>query len=168
MRTSYGWLVEEGVNQIKNVVEGLKKDPNGRRHIVSAWNVTELPKMALPPCHVLFQFHVLDGKLSCTMTMRSCDLFLGAPFNIASYALLTHMIAQVVGLEVGELVIFFGNLHLYENHLAAAEEYLSRTTFPLPRLQMVPIVDDIFGFRSGDFALVNYQSHPSISGEIAV
>lgn len=167
-RDPEGNLIEPGINQIKNVIEQIQKSPDSRRLIVSAWNVADLSKMHLPPCHLLFQFHVLEGKLHCTLTQRSADAFLGVPFNIASYALLTHMIAQVTGLQVGELVIFFGNLHIYDNHTKQVDLYLSRSTFPLPKLNMNPDVKDIFSFRYEDFQLEGYQSHPHIKAEVAV
>src|ERR1700728_2865533 len=158
------WPTADGhiVDQIRWLVEEIKRNPDSRRLIVSAWNVGELPKMALMPCHALFQFYVADGKLSCQLYQRSADVFLGVPFNIASYALLTMMIAQVCGLKPGEFVHSFGDVHLYNNHFEQAELQLTRTPFPLPQMKINPDVKDIFGFKFEDFELVNYQSHPAI------
>lgn len=156
------------VDQLADVIETLKTNPSSRRMIVSAWNVSELEDMALPPCHVMFQFYVVDGKLSCMMTQRSADIFLGLPFNIASYALLTHMIAQVTGLGVGELIISIGDLHLYSNHILQAAEQLERTPMQLPKLFLSPGVTDIDGFTPGDIVLVDYKHHPSIKAPVAI
>jgi len=156
-----------GINQIQQLVDGIKRDPNGRRHILTAWNPTDVPKMALPPCHLLSQFVVIGGKLSCMMTIRSNDVFLGLPFNIASYALLTHLLGKATGYPPGELIVSFGDMHIYDNHLDAVEEYLSRTTFPLPTL-LLANKTDIFGWGLEDITLLNYQSHGVIQAEIAV
>lgn len=156
------------IDQISNLVEGLKKNPESRRHVVSAWNVAEVDQMALPPCHCLFQFYVANGKLSCQLYQRSADCFLGVPFNIASYALLTMMLAQVTGLEAGEFVHTFGDLHLYLNHLDQAREQLSRTPRPLPTMKLNPEVKDIFAFKFEDFTLEGYNPYPSIKAPIAV
>ena len=158
----------KSVDQIAWLIDEIKRNPDSRRLIVSAWNVAELPKMALMPCHSLFQFYVADGKLSCQLYQRSGDIFLGVPFNIASYALLTHMVAQVCGLGVGDFVHTLGDAHLYSNHFEQAREQLSRTPRALPSLKLNPDVRDIFGFRFGDFELVNYQAHPHIPGKVAV
>ena len=164
------WPSPEGdsVDQIALLIEQIKRNPDSRRLIVSAWNVPEVNKMALPPCHTLFQFYVSEGRLSCQLYQRSADLFLGVPFNIASYALLTLMVAQVCGLEPGEFIHTFGDAHLYANHLAQADLQLSRTPLPLPQMQLNPAVRDIFAFRFEDFELVGYQSHPHISAPVAV
>jgi thymidylate synthase len=164
------WAAADGrtVDQIAQVVSQIERDPDSRRLIVSAWNVGELDKMALPPCHTLFQFYVADGRLSCQLYQRSADIFLGVPFNIASYALLTMMIAQVSGYAPGEFVHTFGDAHLYLNHLEQARLQLSRDPYPLPVMQLNPEVKDILGFRYDDFKLVNYHSHPRISAPIAV
>ena len=146
----------------------IKNNPNSRRIIVSAWNVGELEEMALMPCHAFFQFHVANGKLNCQLYQRSADVFLGVPFNIASYALLTHMMAQVCGLEAGAFVHTFGDAHLYSNHLVQVEEQLSRETFELPKLILNDDIDSIFEFTIDDFELINYKSHPFISAPIAV
>lgn len=156
------------IDQIRNLVEGLKHNPNSRRHLVSAWNVAEVDQMALPPCHCLFQFYVAKGKLSCQLYQRSADCFLGVPFNIASYALLTMMVAQVTGLEAGEFVHTFGDLHLYLNHIEQAKEQLSRTPRALPTMKINPEVKDIFAFKFEDFTLENYDPWPSIKAPIAV
>jgi thymidylate synthase len=158
----------ETVDQITALVEGIKRDPDSRRHIVSAWNVGEIPKMALPPCHCLFQFYVGGGKLSCQLYQRSADVFLGVPFNIASYALLTLMVAQVTGLEPGDFVHTFGDVHLYLNHLEQADEQLSRDPRPLPRLEINPEVRSLFDFVYEDFKLVGYDPYPAIRAEVAV
>ena len=155
-------------DQISLLIERLKKNPNSRRHIVSGWNVAFVDEMALPPCHTLFQFYVADGKLSCQLYQRSADIFLGVPFNIASYALLTMMVAQVSGYQPGEFVHTFGDAHLYLNHLDQARLQLSREPYPLPQMKINPAVDDIFGFQFEDFELVNYQCHPHIKAPIAV
>lgn len=156
------------IDQISDVIRQIKNNPDSRRMIVSAWNVAELPKMALMPCHSLFQFYVADGKLSCQLYQRSADVFLGVPFNIASYALLTMMIAQVCGLEYGDFVHSFGDVHLYNNHLEQAQLQLSREPYPLPTMKINPDVKDIFSFQFEDFKLENYQSHPHIKAPVAV
>jgi thymidylate synthase len=156
------------VDQIADVVEQLKSNPDSRRLIVSAWNVADVPRMALPPCHMMFQFYVAAGRLSCQMYQRSADLFLGVPFNIASYALLTTMMAQVTGLGLGDLVITFGDVHLYTNHLEQARLQLSREPRPLPTMQLNPDVKSIFDFRFEDFRLENYDPHPHIPAAVAV
>ena len=156
------------VDQISDLIAQIKKTPDSRRLIVSAWNVAELPNMALMPCHAIFQFYVADGKLSCQLYQRSADAFLGVPFNIASYALLTLMIAQVCGLEPGEFIHTFGDVHLYSNHLEQARLQLSRAPNPLPVMKLNPAVKDIFGFQFADFTLENYQSHPAIKAPVAV
>ena len=157
------------VDQLTNLINGLKTDPNGRRHIMSAWNVSELDQMALPPCHVMSQFYVNKNRqLSCHMYQRSVDVFLGLPFNIASYALLTHMIAQVCDLDVGELVISTGDTHIYQNHVEQVREQIARTSFPAPKLQLTPTVKDITMFTMDDIQLVDYQSHDTIKAEMAV
>jgi thymidylate synthase len=167
------WRSWEGANgvvvdQITELIEQIKKTPDSRRLIVSAWNVAELPKMALMPCHTLFQFYVADGKLSCQLYQRSADVFLGVPFNIASYALLTMMIAQVCDLECGDFVHSFGDVHLYNNHIEQAKLQLSRTPFELPTLKINPAVKDIFSFDFSDFAIENYQCHPGIKAPVAI
>jgi thymidylate synthase len=167
------WRSWEGANgvvidQITDVVNQIKNTPDSRRLIVSAWNVAELPKMALMPCHSLFQFYVADGKLSCQLYQRSADVFLGVPFNIASYALLTMMIAQVCNLQYGDFVHTFGDVHLYNNHIDQAKLQLSRELYPLPTLKINPEVKDIFAFQFEDFALENYQFHPHIKAPVAV
>ncbi len=166
----YSWrgLDGERINQIDRVIEQIKTNPQSRRLIVSAWNVAEIEKMALPPCHVLFQFYVQDGALSCQLYQRSADLFLGVPFNIASYALLTLMVAQVCDLEPAEFIHTFGDLHLYQNHLEQAREQLSRDCRALPRMEITPAVKDIHGFDFEDFKLVGYDPHPAIKAPIAV
>jgi thymidylate synthase len=156
------------IDQIKLVVDEIRQNPNSRRLLVSAWNPADIDKMALPPCHCLFQFYVADGKLSCQLYQRSADIFLGVPFNIASYSLLTMMIAQVTGLQVGEFIHTLGDAHLYLNHSEQAKEQLSRKPYPLPQMKLNPEVKDIFGFKLSDFTLENYQSHPSIKAPIAV
>jgi thymidylate synthase len=156
------------IDQIANVVQSIKTKPDSRRHIVTAWNPAEVDDMALPPCHCLFQFYVADGKLSCQLYQRSADLFLGVPFNIASYALLTHMMAQVTGLQPGEFVHSFGDLHLYHNHFEQARLQLSRTPKPLPRLTIDPDKRDIFDFDFDDFMITGYDPDPTIKAEIAV
>lgn len=164
------WACADGhtVDQIANVIERIKTNPDDRRLIVSAWNVGEIPKMALPPCHAFFQFYVADGKLSCQLYQRSADIFLGVPFNIASYALLTHMIAHVSGLGVGEFVHTFGDAHLYLNHLEQAREQLRREPLPLPRLWLNPDVRDLFAFSYDDIRIEDYQAHPHIAAPVAV
>ncbi|MGX8271619.1 thymidylate synthase [Brevundimonas diminuta] len=163
------WAAPNGasIDQIQKLVHGLKTNPNSRRHIVSAWNPADVDDMALPPCHCLFQFFVADGKLSCQLYQRSADVFLGVPFNIASYALLTHMLAKVVGLEPGDFVHTFGDAHLYLNHLEQAELQLSRAPLPLPTLSVAD-KDDLFGFELSDFVLNDYQSWPHIKAPVAV
>ena len=158
----------ETIDQIKNLLEQIKTNPDSRRHIVSAWNVADVDHMALPPCHCLFQFYVADNKLSCQLYQRSADVFLGVPFNIASYAQLTMMVAQVCGLEPGEFVHTFGDAHIYSNHENQIREQLSRSTFSLPTMKINPAVDDLFAFKFSDFELVDYQSHPHIKGKVAV
>jgi thymidylate synthase len=162
------WRDWRGVDQLSNLIEGIKKDPNGRRHILTAWNVDELDQMALPPCHVLAQFYVSNGKLSCHMYQRSVDVFLGLPFNIASYALLTHMIAQVCDLKVGELVISTGDTHIYSNHIEQVKEQLSREEYPLPILFLDPKIKNIDKFLMDDILLFDYQSHGTIKADMAV
>jgi thymidylate synthase len=163
------WTAPDGrvIDQIAALVEGLKTNPNSRRHIVSAWNPAEVEDMALPPCHCLFQFFVADGKLSCQLYQRSADVFLGVPFNIASYALLTMMVAQVTGLQPGEFVHTLGDAHLYLNHLDQAREQLKRAPYPLPVLEIAPR-DDLFAFEYEDFKLRGYQAHDRIAAPIAV
>jgi thymidylate synthase len=158
----------DAIDQISQLIKELQTHPDSRRLIVSAWNVAELEKMALPPCHCFFQFYVAEGRLSCQLYQRSADIFLGVPFNIASYALLTHMIAQVVGLKVGEFVHTLGDAHLYSNHLAQVETQLSRIPYPLPELQLNPKVTSIFEFKFEDVKLLNYQAHPRIPAPVAV
>ncbi|MEG1935784.1 MAG: thymidylate synthase, partial [Rikenellaceae bacterium] len=153
---------------IANVVEMIKKTPNSRRLIVSAWNVGEVDTMALPPCHAMFQFYVADGKLSCQLYQRSADIFLGVPFNIASYALLTMMIAQVCGLGVGDFIHTLGDAHIYLNHTEQAALQLTRTPYPLPQMKINSDVKNIFDFKYEDFTLENYVSHPSIKAPIAI
>lgn len=164
------WPMPDGghVDQIKQVVEQIKHSPDSRRMIVSAWNVAEVDNMALPPCHTLFQFYVADGKLSCQLYQRSADIFLGVPFNIASYALLTMMMAQVCGLQPGDFVHTLGDAHLYSNHLEQTRLQLSRETYPLPKMRINPEVNDIFGFTFEDFELVGYEHHPPIKAPVAV
>lgn len=164
------WPTPDGkhIDQITKVVDSLKNNPDSRRHIVSAWNVGELDKMNLPPCHILVQFYVADGKLSCQLYQRSADVFLGVPFNIASYALLTLMVAQITGLQPGDFVHTFGDVHIYSNHLEQVKLQLTREPFPLPTMKINPEVKNIFDFKFEDFELVNYQAHPHIKGEVAV
>lgn len=164
------WPAADGrhIDQIKQVIESIRNNPDSRRHIVSAWNVGELDKMALPPCHILFQFYVANGELSCQMYQRSADIFLGVPFNIASYSILTMMMAQVTGLKPGEFVHTLGDAHLYSNHLEQAKLQLTRSPRPLPALRMNPDVKDIFTFQFADFSLEGYDPHPHIKGDIAV
>jgi len=156
------------VDQISDLIYQIKTNPDSRRLIVSAWNVADLPKMALMPCHTIFQFYVAEGKLSCQLYQRSADVFLGVPFNIASYALLTQMIAQVCDLEPGDFIHTFGDVHIYSNHMAQVKLQLSRTPFSLPRMKLNPSVKNIFDFSFEDFTLENYQSHPAIKAEVAV
>ncbi|MEC8927748.1 MAG: thymidylate synthase [Verrucomicrobiota bacterium] len=164
------WRAPDGrsVHQIDQVVAQIKADPKSRRHIVTAWNPGELDQMALAPCHAMFQFYVRDDELSCQLYQRSADLFLGVPFNIASYAALTLMVAQVCGLQPGEFVHTFGDLHLYRNHLEQAREQLAREPRPLPRLRLNPDVNDLHAFRYEDFALEDYNPHPHIKAPVAV
>jgi thymidylate synthase len=164
------WPTADGgvVDQIRWVVDEIKRNPDSRRLVVSAWNVGELPKMALMPCHALFQFYVADGKLSCQLYQRSGDIFLGVPFNIASYALLTHMIAQVCGLGVGDFVHTLGDAHLYNNHVEQARQQLAREPRPLPRLELNPQVRSVFDFRYEDIAIVGYEPHGAIKAPVAV
>ena len=156
------------IDQISNVLDSIKNNPDSRRHIVSAWNVGELDKMNLPPCHILFQFYVVNGKLSCQLYQRSADVFLGVPFNIASYALLTLMMAQVTGLQPGDFVHTFGDVHIYSNHLEQVKLQLTRQPYPLPGLKINPDVKSIIDFKFEDFELVGYQAHPHIKGVVAV
>lgn len=156
------------IDQITKLITQLKKNPDSRRHIVSAWNVAEVDLMALPPCHALFQFYVSDGRLSCQLYQRSADIFLGVPFNIASYALLTHMIAQVCGYKVGDFVHTLGDAHIYLNHIDQCNLQLSREPRPLPQLQLNPSVKSIFDFTYEDIAILNYDPHPHIKGEISI
>jgi thymidylate synthase len=166
------WRSWEGaggeVDQMRDVVEQIKTNPDSRRLIVSAWNVSDVPRMALPPCHLLFQFYVAEGRLSCQLYQRSADTFLGVPFNIASYALLTMMVAQTTGLEPGDFVHTLGDAHLYDNHLEQAALQLTRTPRPLPTMRLNPAVTDLFAFRFEDFALENYEPHPHIKAPVAV
>mgnify|MGYP001278418966 CR=1 FL=1 len=164
------WPAADGthIDQISAVVESLKNNPDSRRHIVSAWNPGEINKMALPPCHIMFQFYVADGRLSCQLYQRSADIFLGVPFNIASYALLTLMMAQVTGYEPGEFIHTLGDAHIYLNHTAQVKLQLSREPLPLPLMTLNPSVKDIFSFKYEDFTLNGYNSHPGIRGEISV
>ncbi|MEY4052653.1 MAG: thymidylate synthase [Chitinophagia bacterium] len=164
------WEAANGVviDQISELIEQIKKTPDSRRLIVSAWNVGDLSKMALMPCHNMFQFYVADGKLSCQLYQRSADVFLGVPFNIASYALLTMMIASVCGLEYGDFVHSFGDVHLYNNHIEQAQLQLSRKPFPLPTMKINKEVKDIFSYQFSDFSLENYEAHPSIKAPVAV
>jgi thymidylate synthase len=164
------WPGQDGrtIDQISQVISQIEKTPDSRRLIVSAWNPADIQKMALPPCHCLFQFYVADGRLSCQLYQRSADIFLGVPFNIASYALLTMMIAQVTGYEPGEFIHTLGDAHLYANHIEQAELQLSRAPYPLPRMTLNPDVRDVFGFQYEDFTLSGYQAHPAIKAPIAV
>jgi thymidylate synthase len=164
------WPTPDGgsIDQISRVVEQIRVNPNSRRHIVCAWNVAQIDAMALPPCHCLFQFHVADGRLSCLLYQRSADIFLGVPFNIASYALLTLMMAQATGLKPGEFVHAFGDAHIYVNHLEQVDLQLQREPHPLPSMRLDPGIDDLFGFRYEHFTLENYRFHPHIAGKVAV
>ena len=158
----------ETIDQISKLIAQIKQNPDSRRLMVSAWNVADIEKMALPPCHVLFQFYVAEGQLSCQLYQRSADVFLGVPFNIASYALLTMMVAQVCGLQPGDFVHTFGDAHLYLNHLGQARLQLSRELRPLPTMTINPAVKDIFGFQYEDFQLIDYNPHPHIKAPVAV
>ena len=164
------WPAQDGqsIDQIATVVNAIKRNPDSRRLLVTAWNPADIEKMALPPCHCLFQFYVGDGRLSCQLYQRSADIFLGVPFNIASYALLTMMMAQVTGLKPGEFIHTFGDAHLYLNHLDQAREQLTRRPYPLPKMKLNPDVKDIFAFKFEDFTLENYQAHPHIKAPVAV
>jgi thymidylate synthase len=164
------WAAADGreIDQIRWVLDEIRRNPDSRRLVVSAWNVAELPEMALMPCHTLFQFYVADGRLSCQLYQRSGDIFLGVPFNIASYALLTHMVAQVTGLGVGDFVHTLGDAHLYANHEAQAREQLAREPRPLPTLRLNPDIDDLFAFRYEDIAIEGYDPHPAIKAPVAV
>ena len=164
------WSAPDGreIDQITQVIDQVKNNPSSRRLIVSAWNVGDLDKMKLPPCHLLFQFYVNDGKLSCQLYQRSADVFLGVPFNIASYALLTLMVAQVTGLKPGDFVHTFGDAHIYNNHLEQVRLQLTREPYPLPQMKINPEVKNIFDFKYDDFELVNYQAHPHIKGDVSV
>ena len=164
------WAGADGtsIDQITQVIEEIKRNPDSRRLIVSAWNVGQISQMALPPCHSLFQFYVANGKLSCQLYQRSADIFLGVPFNIASYALLTHMIAQVCGLGVGDFVHTFGDAHLYKNHIEQTKLQLTREQMPLPKLKLNPSIKNIFDFTFEDIEIVGYESHPTIKAPIAI
>jgi thymidylate synthase len=164
------WPAADGgqIDQISNLIDQIRTNPESRRLIVSAWNVADVSVMALPPCHCLFQFYVADGRLSCQLYQRSADIFLGVPFNIASYALLTLMVAQVTGLEPGEFVHTFGDAHLYSNHFEQADEQLQRMPYPLPQMTLNPAIDDIFAFEFEDFKLEGYRFHPHIPAAVAV
>ena len=164
------WPTPDGgkIDQISNLIEQIKTNPSSRRHIVCAWNVAEVDQMALPPCHCLFQFYVADGKLSCLLYQRSADIFLGVPFNIASYALLTMMVAQVTGLELGDFVHTLGDAHLYTNHFEQADLQIMRDPLGLPTMKLNPEVKDIFGFHFEDMELIGYEAHPHIKAPIAV
>ncbi|MGY0398890.1 MAG: thymidylate synthase [Ostreibacterium sp.] len=156
------------IDQITQVVKQIQNTPDSRRMIVSAWNVSDINDMALPPCHALFQFYVVDGKLSCQLYQRSCDVFLGVPFNIASYALLTHMFAKATGLAVGDFIWTGGDVHLYNNHIKQAKEQLTRTPYSLPKLHIMRDVQSVFDYRFDDFKIIGYQAHPAIAAPIAV
>lgn len=158
----------ESIDQISALIDGIKNNPDSRRHIVSAWNVADIDSMALPPCHALFQFYVADGKLSCQLYQRSADLFLGVPFNIASYALLTMMVAQVTGLRVGEFIHTFGDVHIYDNHIEQVERELARQPRALPLMELNPGVKSIFEFQYEDFVLSGYDPYPGIKAPIAI
>lgn len=164
------WPTPDGkhIDQISQIIDQIKNTPDSRRIIVSAWNVAEVENMALPPCHMFFQFYVADGKLSCQLYQRSADIFLGVPFNIASYALLTMMVAQVCGLEAGDFIHTLGDAHLYSNHMEQAELQLSRKPLPLPTMSINSDIDSIFNFKYEDFELKNYEAHPHIAGKVAV
>ncbi len=158
----------EHIDQISQVIDTLRRDPDSRRMIVSAWNVGEIPRMALAPCHALFQFYVADGKLSCQLYQASADLFLGVPFNIASYALLTHLVADQVGLDVGDFVWTGGDCHIYDNHVEQVTEQMTRDPYPAPTLRVLRRPDSIFGYTFDDFAIENYEHHPAIRAAVAV
>ena len=164
------WPAADGrkIDQLLGVISSIKNSPDSRRHIISAWNVGELDRMALPPCHVMFQFYVAGGKLSCQLYQRSCDIFIGVPFNIASYALLTMMIAQVTGLKPGDFVHTLGDAHIYNTHIEQVKLQLTREPYPLPKMNINPEVNDILKFRFEDFSLIDYVAHPHIKGVIAV
>ena len=164
------WPTPDGkhIDQITNLIESIKLNPDSRRHIINAWNVGELDKMALPPCHILFQFYVADGKLSCHLYQRSADIFLGVPFNIASYSLLTMMVAQITNLKPGDFIHTFGDAHIYLNHIDQVKLQLTRKPYKLPRMKINPEVNNIFNFKYEDFELVDYVAHPHIKGEISV
>ncbi len=161
-------VILQNLDQLQNLIEGIKKDPYGRRHIITAWNPGELELMALPPCHMMAQFYVSNGKLSCQMYQRSADMFLGVPFNIASYALFTHMIAQVTNLNVGELIVVIGDAHIYENHVEQVKEQLKRNPLPFPKLELNLEITDINKFTMDDVRLVDYQCHEAIKAQMAV
>jgi thymidylate synthase len=164
------WKKNDGshIDQLKILLDSLKNNPNSRRHIVSAWNVGELDEMALPPCHCLFQFYIANNKLSCQLYQRSADAFLGVPFNIASYSLLLHMIAHVLNFDVGDFIYTVGDLHLYSNHLEQAKTQVLRKPYDLPSIKINTKANDLFSFKYSDFEIINYKSHPHISGEIAI
>lgn len=164
------WAAPDGqaIDQLHEILTAIKTDPNSRRLVVSAWNVAALPTMRLAPCHTLFQFYVAEGRLSCQLYQRSADIFLGVPFNIASYALLTHLVAQSTGLQVGEFIHTLGDAHLYRNHLEQAREQLSRTPRPLPTLVLNPNITDLFAFRFDDIMFANYDPHPAIKAPVAI
>ena len=164
------WPSADGqhIDQISQIIDSIQNNPDSRRHIVNTWNVSEISKMALPPCHILFQFYVANGKLSCQLYQRSADIFLGVPFNIASYALLTMMVAQVTGLEAGDFVHTIGDAHIYNNHIEQVNLQLTRDTKELPIMKLNPEVKSIFDFKIEDFELINYEAHPTIKGDIAV
>lgn len=164
------WPAADGrkIDQLTEVINSIKKSPDSRRHIISAWNVGEIERMALPPCHVMFQFYVAGGKLSCQLYQRSCDIFIGVPFNIASYALLTLMVAQITGLKPGDFVHTLGDAHIYLNHIDQVKLQLTREPYLLPKMKINPAVNDILKFRFEDFELTDYVAHPHIKGEISV
>ena len=165
------WIADENGDlhdQIETLIKNLKKNPNSRRHIISAWNVPHIENMALPPCHTIFQFYVNDNKLSCQLYQRSADVFLGVPFNIASYSLLTMMIAQVCNFKLGDFIHTFGDAHIYLNHIDQVNLQLKRDFYPLPKMKINPDVNDIFSFEYEDFELLDYKSHPHIKGQVSV